>query len=78
MGKKEKEFIIITFELSTVKRVLLVDMGVGTLSYYGIKLVSGNMIIDLLGSLIITEGLKKAHKIKTSLKVKDDRIKIFL
>ncbi|KAB7666068.1 hypothetical protein [Bacillus sp. B1-b2] len=59
---KQKEIIIITVQLSTVKRFFIMDMGVSTLSYYVIKAVTGNVIIDIIGSLIITEGLKKVIK----------------
>ena len=57
-----KEFIIITMDVSDIKRMLLMDVGVGTLSYYAIRTMTGNFLIDLLGSVIITESIKRFYK----------------
>ena len=62
---KTKEFIVITMDISDIKRLLLMDVGVGTLSYYVIRMMTGNILIDVLGSVIITESVKRFYKKNT-------------
>ncbi|AYV73829.1 hypothetical protein M1D49_05360 [Bacillus sp. PK3-056] len=57
-----KEVMIVVLEFSRMKRFLMMDMGIGTLSYYLIKMINGNLLIDLIGSTIITEGVKRVFK----------------
>jgi len=57
-----KEFIVITMDVSDIKRLLLMDVGVGSLSYYAIRMMTGNFLIDVLGSVIITESVKRIYK----------------
>ncbi|AYV67821.1 MULTISPECIES: hypothetical protein [Niallia] len=57
-----KEVMIVVLEFSQMKRFLMMDMGIGTLSYYLIKMINGNLLIDLIGSTIITEGVKRVFK----------------
>lgn len=62
MNDNRKEVIIVIIELSQMKRFFMMDMGIGTLSYYLVKMINGNIIIDLIGSTIITEGVKRVYK----------------
>lgn len=61
MNDNRKKVIIVVLEISQMKRFLVLDMGIGTLSYYLVKMINGNIIIDLLGSTIITEGVKRVY-----------------
>ncbi|WP_312092747.1 hypothetical protein [Niallia sp.] len=58
----KKQIIIVVIEFSKMKRFVMMDMGIGTLSYYVIKMINGNIAIDLIGSTIITEGVKRIYK----------------
>ncbi|HEO8421443.1 hypothetical protein [Niallia sp. FSL W8-0635] len=60
--ENKKQIIIVVMEISKMKRFVMMDMGIGTLSYYLIKMINGNIIIDLVGSTIITEGVKRVYK----------------
>ncbi|SLL05427.1 Uncharacterised protein [Mycobacteroides abscessus subsp. abscessus] len=60
--ENKKQIIIVVIEISKMKRFVMMDMGIGTLSYYLIKMINGNIIIDLVGSTIITEGVKRVYK----------------
>ena len=51
--------IIIFIRTSTIKRVILFDIILGTGIYYGITLISSSLIIATLGSFFGTEGAKK-------------------
>ena len=62
MNNNRKEVIIVVIELSHMKRFFMMDMGVGTLSYFLVKMIDGNIIFDLIGSTIITEGVKRVYK----------------
>ncbi|UQZ76135.1 hypothetical protein C2I17_17110 [Niallia circulans] len=57
-----KEVMIVVLEFSQMKRFLMMDMGIGTLSYYLIKMINSNLLIELIGSTIITEGVKRVFK----------------
>lgn len=60
--ENKKQIIIVVIEISKMKRFVMMDMGIGTLSYYLIKMINGNIVIDLIGSTIITEGVKRVYK----------------
>lgn len=60
--ENKKQIIIVVIEISKMKRFVMMDMGIGTLSYYLIKMINGNIIIDLVGSTIITGGVKRVYK----------------
>jgi hypothetical protein len=63
MNKEDqKQIIIVVMDISKMKRFVMMDMGIGTLSYYLIKMINGNIVIDLIGSTIITEGVKRIYK----------------
>jgi len=63
MNKEDKkQIIIVVMDISKMKRFVMMDMGIGTLSYYLIKMINGNIVIDLIGSTIITEGVKRMYK----------------
>lgn len=63
MNKEDKkQIIIIVMGISKMKLFIMMDMGIGTLSYYLIKMINGNIVIDLIGSTIITECVKRIHK----------------
>lgn len=59
---RRKELMIVVVEFSQLKKFLMLDMGIGTLSYYLVKMINGNLLIDLIGSTIITEGVKRVYK----------------
>lgn len=61
-NEKKQQIIIVVIEISKMKRFVMMDMGIGTLSYYLIKMINGNIVIDLIGSTIITEGVKRVYK----------------
>lgn len=55
----QREFFIISIELSNIKRFFIMDMGIGSLSYYLFRMISPHVIVDMLGSIVVTEGLKR-------------------
>jgi hypothetical protein len=55
-----KQIIIFyTIKGSTIKRVILFDIILGTAIYYVVEMISSSTIIATIGSLIGTEGVKK-------------------
>lgn len=64
-GSKMK-IIFYAIDRSTLKRFILVDILLGTTIYYAIKMLSSNMIIATIGSIIGTEGIKKLRRIEHS------------
>ena len=48
---------------STIKRLLLLDMVVGSGIYVVVKVISASVLIASLGSILGTEGLKRGPKL---------------
>lgn len=60
---KNKQIIIFyTIKGSTIKRVILFDIILGTAIYYVVEMISSSTIIATIGSLIGTEGVKKLRR----------------
>ncbi|WP_400243299.1 hypothetical protein AB3U99_19410 [Niallia sp. JL1B1071] len=51
--ENKKQIIIVVIEISKMKRFVMMDMGIGTLSYYLIKLINGNIVIDLMEARLL-------------------------
>ena len=60
--ENKKQIIIVVIEFSKIKRFVMMDIGIGTISYYVIKMINGNIVFDLIGSTVITEGVKRVYK----------------
>lgn len=61
-NKKEKVFLVVVIEGSTIKRIMILDIIVGSGIYYALQWMCSSIIISMIGSMIGTEGIKKAQK----------------
>ncbi|OAS19343.1 hypothetical protein A8708_26815 [Paenibacillus oryzisoli] len=60
MKIKDKQIIFFyTVKGSTIKRVILLDILLGTVMYYVVDMVASSTIIAMIGSFIGTEGVKR-------------------
>jgi hypothetical protein len=58
--KKQNHIIFYTIKGSTIKKFLILDCITCTGIYYAIKIYTASVIIGVLGSMVGTEGIKRA------------------
>ncbi|TRZ37372.1 hypothetical protein CEQ21_18130 [Niallia circulans] len=60
--KTEKTFLIVVVEGTVIKRIMILDILVGSGIYYALQWICSSIIISMLGSVVGTEGIKKVQK----------------
>ncbi|UVI33246.1 hypothetical protein [Paenibacillus spongiae] len=60
---KNSQFVVYIIKGSTIKRFLILDLIVGTGIFYVVKFVLSSVLIASVGSIVGTEGIKRAPKI---------------
>ncbi|WP_260508255.1 hypothetical protein [Cytobacillus firmus] len=58
--KKQNQVVFYTIKGSTIKKFLILDCITGTGIYYVIKMISSSVLIGVVGSIVGTEGIKRA------------------
>ena len=73
-NKKEKVFLVVVIEGSVIKRIMILDIIVGSGIYYALQWMCSSIIISMIGSMIGTEGIKKAQKQRKNPNIKLVRV----
>ncbi|MGD6877553.1 hypothetical protein [Bacillus infantis] len=60
--RKDGCFIFFIIEASSIRKFLALEMGFGTVFYYGAKFIFANGIISICSSILAVEILKKGLK----------------
>ncbi len=60
--KTEKTFLVVVVEGTVIKRIMLLDILVGSGIYYTLQWICSSIVISMLGSVVGTEGIKKVQK----------------
>ncbi|QNF29779.1 MULTISPECIES: hypothetical protein [Metabacillus] len=58
--KKQNQVVFYIIKGSTIKKFLILDCITGTSLYYAIKIISSSILIGIVGSIVGTEGIKRA------------------
>lgn len=61
-GSTQSQFIMVTIKGSTLVSIFLIDMCLGTTIYYGVKIIFSSVLLAVIGSVIVTEGIKMLRK----------------
>ncbi|MCE4051556.1 MULTISPECIES: hypothetical protein [Bacillaceae] len=72
--KKEQVFLVVVIEGSVIKRIMILDIIVGSGIYYALQWMCSSIIISMIGSMVGTEGIKKVQKQRKNPDVKLVRV----
>lgn len=61
--KSNQQFVVYTIKASTIRNFLLVELVAGMGIYYVIKIVTSSVLIATAGSMIGSEGIKRAQRL---------------
>ena len=61
-GSTQSQFVMVTIKGSTLVSIFLIDMCLGTTIYYGVKIIFSSVLLAVVGSVIVTEGIKMLRK----------------
>lgn len=56
---KQRPFIFVTINASTIRNILILDLIAGTGLYYLIKLATASVLLGTMGSALGTEAMKR-------------------
>ncbi|WP_376774435.1 hypothetical protein [Paenibacillus eucommiae] len=60
---KNSQMVVYFIKGSTIKKFVILDIIVGTGIYYVVKIICSSVLAASVGSIIGTEGIKRAPKI---------------
>jgi hypothetical protein len=58
-SKKQNQVVFYTVKVSSIKKFLIIDLVTGTGIYYVVKIISANVLIAIVGSIVGVEGIKR-------------------
>ncbi|MCQ6563208.1 hypothetical protein NNL21_31535 [Paenibacillus mendelii] len=60
---KDNQFVVYIIKGSTIRRFLILDLILGTGIYYVVKFIFASVLIASAGSIVGTEGVKRAPRL---------------
>ena len=57
--KTQNQVVFYTIKGSNIKRFLVLDCIIGTCIYYAFKIISVSVLVDVLGTVVCIEGIKR-------------------
>jgi hypothetical protein len=72
--KNEQAFLVVFVEGAVIKRLMILDIMVGSGIYYALQWMCSSIIISMIGSIVGTEGIKKVQKQRKNPNIKLVRV----
>ncbi|GKU83361.1 hypothetical protein [Niallia sp. NCCP-28] len=60
--KENKSNVVVFIPFTAVKRFFILDLTIGTAAFYGCKAIYDHVLIDSIGTMAVTEVIKKIQK----------------
>ena len=57
--KSQNQVVFYTIKESTIKKILILDIIVGTGIYYSFKIISSSVLVGVWGSIVCTQCIKR-------------------